>query len=116
MKNSNPYNSGIADCWYSSVCDAWIEYKFIVVPKRFSTMINLTGGKNPPITPLQQKWLHERHSEGRTVRVIVGCADGGVVFQELSWEYPITAGDFYDQVISRKDLAAYICKLVEHPL
>jgi hypothetical protein len=78
MKNNNPYNSGIADVWYSGVeQDLWVEYKFLVIPKRGDTVIDLVGGKNPSISALQQTWLKDRDVEGRNVGVIVRRAAYG---------------------------------------
>lgn len=70
QKNHNPYNGGIADVWYSGERDLWVEYKFLVLPKRDTTVIDLVGGKEPSISRLQQEWLHSRHCEGRNVGVI----------------------------------------------
>lgn len=113
MKNNNPYNSGIADVWYSGLeGDLWIEYKFIVLPKRDSTVIDLVGGKNPDISALQQKWLRDRHSEGRNVGVIVGCKEGGVYFPGTSWGCTYTTEQFKQHVKSRVEVAAWLHKQV----
>lgn len=108
LKNHNEYNAGVADCWYSGVNDLWVEYKFVIVPKRASTMIDLTGGKNPPLSALQQDWLASRHREGRNVWVIVGCREGGVVFKDMAWEQPVTAEEFRNHLCSRAGVAAEI--------
>ena len=43
MKNHNEYVGGVFDCWYSgkgdSSTDLWIEYKFVVLPKRDATLV-----------------------------------------------------------------------------
>ena len=114
MKNHNEYNGGIADVWYDSKRDCWIEYKFLVVPKRATTVISLTGGKVPMLTELQQRWLRDRHDNGRTVGVIVGCAQGGVWFEGVSWETPITAAEFLLRLLPRKQLAELIVSLTDH--
>lgn len=108
MKNNNQFNSGIADVWYSGKHDLWAEYKFIVVPKRDTTMIDLVGGKDPPISKLQQEWLRDRHNEGRDVWVIVGCKEGGVVFMARCWEQPFTAAQFRAWVGTRAEVARSI--------
>lgn len=109
MKNHNDFNGGIADCWYSgSGADLWVEYKFIVVPKRPDTMIDLVGGKNPTISALQQDWLRGRYNEGRHVWVIVGCKAGGVIFKYLEWERPLPVGEFNDLVSTRSEVARVI--------
>ena len=116
VKNHNEYNSGIADCWYSGKRDLWIEYKFIEVPKRDTTLIDLVGGKNPMLSHLQQEWLKQRALEGRNVWVIVGCKEGGVFYRERTWETPVTADDFRAEIQSRKDLAAEIANFTGVPM
>lgn len=110
MKNHNEYNGGIADCWYSGKRDLWIEYKFIALPKRDTTVIDLVGGKNPPLSHLQQEWLRGRSREGRNVWVIAGCKEGGVIYRGCQWESAVTAADFRPHIQNRKDLAAEIAK------
>lgn len=105
MKNHNQYNGGIADVWYSGFKDLWVEYKFLVVPKRQTTVIDLL---KTHVSPLQEEWLYERHSEGRNVWVIVGSKDGGVIFPETSWAELFTAGEFIQRLRSRQDIAAAI--------
>lgn len=114
MKNHNQYNGGIADVWYSGVRDLWVEYKFIVVPKRPDTVIDLITGKNPAISYLQQEWLRSRHEEGRSVGVIVGSKDGGVWFPGLTWDATYPAKKFLSLLQTRKDLAGTIEKEVQN--
>ena len=100
MKNHNPYNGGIADVWYSgNAADLWIEYKFIVIPKRPNTLITIE------LSELQKNWLRSRHAEGRSVGVIVGCREGGVFLAGESWGSEITADYFRKIVQSRSALA-----------
>lgn len=100
MKNHNQYNGGIPDVWYSGPAgDLWIEYKFIVIPKRPETIIRIE------LSELQKNWLTSRHSEGRRVAVIVGAKEGGVWFDGIDWVHECSAGDFRKQMNSRNDLA-----------
>lgn len=120
-KMANPYSSGTADDWYSGrphprhgqSRDLWIEWKFVIVPVRDDTLIDLVGGKKPDITHLQQHWLRERYNEGRNVRVGVGSANGGIILADLAWERPIPAGEFRTRMVSRKELADYIVSFVQ---
>ena len=112
MKNHNQYNGGIADVWYSGKQDLWIEYKFISVAVRDTTVIDLVSGKNPEISYLQQEWLTQRHLEGRRVGVIVGCKTGGVWYPGLSWNQKSTAFKFRFSLHSRQGLAGIIIKTV----
>lgn len=104
-KMSNPYRSGGADDWYSgSKGDLWIEYKFIkALPARSTTRIV------PNLSPLQIEWCRDRFEEGRTVRVIVGCPTGGVIFNSPSdWEAGVTTGEFKGRLVARQELAKTI--------
>lgn len=103
MKNNNLYTSGIWDVWYSGdAADLWVEYKFIVLPKRDTTMIE------PDLSALQIDWGRKRHDEGRNMAVIVGCKEGGVILRERDWENPISTADFKLDLLSRKELAEWI--------
>ena len=114
MKNFNQYNGGIADCWYSGPDgDLWVEYKYLEVPKRDDTAIDLCGPKF--LSALQQDWLQGRYSEGRRVGVILGSKDGGMWFPDLSWQQPTTAGHFRTWAISRQALAANIVLITGVP-
>jgi hypothetical protein len=108
MKNHNQYNGGIPDVWYSGPAgDLWIEYKFIMLPKRNDTIIGIE------LSELQKNWLRSRHSEGRKVGVIVGCKEGGVWFPGVSWEAPLAAEHFRKKLFSRLVLADTIVSLTK---
>lgn len=112
MKNHNQYNGGIADVWYSGpAADLWIEYKFIVLPKRDDTVIDLITGKEPTISYLQQDWIRSRSKEGRNVGVIVGSKDGGVWFRGCTWDTTYTTAYFRNLIKPRNELAAIINNL-----
>lgn len=108
MKNNNQFIAGIPDVWYSGRArDIWVEYKFIVVPKRDSTIIT------PDLSQLQKKWLRDRRSEGRDVAVAVGCKDGAVFFNEpVLWEGGLTTAAFRAAMISRRSLAQHLSDFV----
>ena len=114
VKNNNAYTAGIADVWYSGKDrDLWVEYKFIEVPKRPDTVIDLTGGKNPMLSALQQEWLRSRHEEGRNVGVVIGSKDGGIWLPGLAWDRTIQTKDFLRHLRTRKELAEEIIKEVQ---
>lgn len=116
MKNHNMYNAGIADVWYDgSEADLWVEYKFLVLPKRDDAVIDLTAGKNPPLSVLQQAWLRDRYHNGRSVHVVVGCKEGGVWLSELEWEQPYTAKQYRNLMLTRQEVAKEILHLVGPP-
>ncbi len=94
----------MADWWYSgSRSDLWAEYKYLPkLPARAATVIT------PDLSEQQKDWLRGRHTEGRNVCVIVGCPEGAVVYQNLTWERGMTTEDFRNCLISRQDLARWI--------
>lgn len=112
MKNNNQYNGGIADVWYSGQLDLWVEYKFIALPARDGTVVDLISGKNPAISALQQTWLRARSAEGRKVGVIVGCKAGGVWMPGVSWDGIYTAAFYKANLQTRAELAQTICRLI----
>lgn len=102
-KMYNPLRGGTWDVWYSGAqCDLWIEYKFIVLPKRDTTMIT------PELSPLQVLWGRSRALEGRNLAVIVGCKEGGVIMTAGEWEHEISTAAFRERLMSRQLLAGYI--------
>lgn len=113
-KMNNPYSAGVADSWYSgNKADLWVEYKYIQkLPIRPSTMIRLASGDL--LSALQLDWLHERYQEGRNVRVIVGCPEGGVVFEDLSWEQDLSTNDFKALIVSKQQIAQTIISACIH--
>lgn len=114
MKNNNMYNSGIADCWYSGKRDLWIEWKFVEVPKRDDTLIDLHRGKKPAMSVLQRNWLRDRRKEGRNVWVGIGSKDGGILLTiPEAWEHPFTAKHFRTWTKTRKELAGEILAFVQ---
>jgi hypothetical protein len=111
MKNNNEFVAGIFDCWYSgrgkNSRDLWVEYKFIVLPKRPTTRIV------PDLSKLQLHWGHERRADGRNVEVVIGCKEGAVLLHASLWEVGLTTEDFRTELISRKELAATILNFVQ---
>lgn len=108
MKNSNDYTAGIFDVWYSGAGrDLWVEYKFIVLPKRATTLIT------PELSALQLDWGRERRAEGRNVVVIVGCKEGGVIYKNGDWEKPMSAAAFKVNIRSRKEIAEWLMQYVQ---
>lgn len=107
MKNHNQYVGGIPDCWYSgSASDLWIEYKFVVLPKRDDTLIV------PNLSELQVDWITSRSKEGRRVGVIIGAKEGGVWLPGLAWANPLRTVEFRKLMMPRSELAEVIAKLI----
>ena len=110
MKNHNAYTGGIADCWYSAKkSDLWVEYKYLEIPKRDDTIIDLMDIKKPyALSALQQQWLRDRYNEGRPVAVIVGSKNGGYILTNLNWEIQFSALHMKRELIDRKTIANWI--------
>lgn len=103
MKNYNPLQGGIPDCWYSGGArDLWVEYKFVKLPVRPTTPVKVD------LSDLQRLWLNDRLSEGRNVAVIVGCARGGVVMEQGAWNLTWTALDFDAALQTKQELASWL--------
>ena len=112
------FTSGVPDNWYSGRYDLWVEYKYFPEGK-LPPVIDLTNPKAKVcLSPLQQKWLLERHAQGRNVAVIAGSYAGGVVFPGVTWnETTLTRDQFLSlaQVLRRpRDVAALLATLL-HP-
>lgn len=120
-KMHNPFRGGTADDWYSGrrqharqkTRDLWIEWKYVELPKRDGTLIDLVGGKDPTIAALQQEWIKKRQADGRNVWVGVGCKEGGVILTGLLWQRPLTTAVFRGMLQSRKELAERITEFVQ---
>jgi hypothetical protein len=118
-KMANPYRGGTADSWYSGVRgDLWIEWKFVELPKRDETEIDLTHctpKTKPILAALQQDWIMSRIKEGRRVWVGVGCKEGCVFFTDLMWAIPHTAAWYRRNLCTRQDAALQIWQICQGP-
>lgn len=112
MKNHNPYVGGIADCWYSGdLADLWVEYKFMELPKRDSTVVDFRDTtKRYCLSKLQQEWLRGRWEEGRQVGVIIGTPAGGIWFFGVSWDSSFTAAELRKHLLPKPQIAQTILK------
>ena len=78
----------------------WAEYKFVEIPKGDDIPIRVS------LTELQRHWITERQKQGRNVKVIVGCKEGGVVLDKPVKQ--MTKQKFISQLKPVKELAMYI--------
>ena len=111
-KMANPYRGGTPDDWYSGGKDLWIEWKFIVVPAKDATMIDMTNAKAKMLSALQLDWCNSRLSEGRSVMVGVGSKMGGILLRDGEWNVPISTKDFRSRILTRQGLAVEIVKFL----
>ena len=69
--------NGTPDLWISAKLDLWLEVKFEPL---------LKSKVKPKLSPLQTKWLNDRHNEGRHVAVIVGVTSSrAALFLNGTW-------------------------------
>jgi hypothetical protein len=101
-KMNNPFRGGTWDFWFSGKRDLWVEYKFVVLPKRESTLVDVT------LSSLQIDWGAGRSAEGRNIAVIVGCKEGGVILCNQDWTQPIPCSSFRGRLQSRAAIAHWI--------
>jgi hypothetical protein len=106
VKMYNPLTGGIPDVWYSgNLDDLWVEYKWIAkVPKK--ALIRL----DKLLSPLQQRWLEERHEEGRNIVVILGSPEGAWIFEGAAWKEPLDPVAIRTVNASKQNVADYIEK------
>ncbi len=103
-KMNNPYSSGTPDDWYSgNKADLWVEYKFL--PRTPQTAIVKPFEL---LSKLQLDWIEGRYSEGRTVAVVIGCPDGGIILRDQEWLWEYTSQMFRDRLLPRKVIAQWI--------
>ena len=63
------------------------------------------------LSELQLRWLNGRYEEGRTVAVVVGCPDGGIILRDQEWTWEYTSQMFRDRLVPRKDIAQWITQV-----
>lgn len=104
VKMNNGYVAGIPDDWYSgNRGDLWVEYKFL--PK---TPLRADVSPTKLLTTLQVLWLNARYEEGRSVAVVIGCPDGGVIMRDQEWMWDYTPQMFRDRLVPRQAIAQWI--------
>jgi len=103
-KMHNPYRGGTADVWYSgNLDDLWVEYKWLAkLPKK--ALVRL----EKELSPLQQRWLKERHDEGRNVVVILGTPEGAWICEGAAWMEPLDPATIRIRALAKHDVAEFI--------
>lgn len=109
-KINDNYAGGVPDAYYSgNKNDLWLEYKYLkTIPKRNDTVIDFTK----MLSPLQQKWLKERHNEGRNVGVVIGSEFGGLLLMGTEFTTSLSAAEFRIKSIGKDELVFRIIKMV----
>ena len=110
-KMYNPLRGGTPDCYYERRRKLWIEYKFVALPARDSTVIKFN------VSDLQTEWLKRCYDNGHAPRVIVGTKVGRTTMGALletprEWENGMPCGDFKRLLMSQQSLADAITRIV----
>lgn len=102
-KIHDSFAGGVPDSYYEGMKqDLWVEYKWVNLPKRDSTIIDLS---NPDkyLSKLQQLWLVRRHELGRNDAIVIaGHSEGVTIFKNLEWKTPLTKQEFIAKGMSKK--------------
>ncbi len=89
-KIMNSMQNGVPDCYFSgSKRDIWIEVKWVKLPKRDTTLIDVG------LSELQKRWLAGRFKEGRKVAVVVGSSQGCCILRGVRMFEKISKTDLY---------------------
>lgn len=103
-KIHDAFAGGVLDAYYEGYKnDLWVEYKWVNLPKRNTTIIDLS---NPDkyLSKLQQRWIHRRVALKRDdVVVIAGHAQGCNLYFNEEWLEPRTREDFLARSVSVKE-------------
>lgn len=102
-KINDPYTGGKPDCYYCGPSDdLWIEYKFVQLPKRASTRVQID------LSALQADWLSHLDLCGQTAWVVVGSPKRAVVLSIQEALSGLTKAQYEARMITFKDLASRI--------
>lgn len=106
-KMANPYRGGTPDFFYEARKQAWVEYKFVELPKREETLIK------PNLSALQLAWLQRCYDNGHTAAVVIGSRAGGIMLRAPgNWLHGVSAGHFIENIKTKKEMAQLITALV----
>ena len=108
-KMNNPYRGGTPDYYVEGFSRVrWIEYKFIEVPKRDSTIIK------PNLSSLQREWLGRNFERGHRPLVVIGSRIGGVALWDPGvWDGGLDAASFRRFAKSKEEIALLISSSVQ---
>lgn len=110
---ANPFRRGTPDKYYDGPSgDLWVEYKYW---DTLPAVVDLLHDRSHhTLTTLQADWLRRRYLNGGNAIVILGCHEGGVIFEHCAWEVPQRKENL--RILTRKDIAAWIAHTVCRPI
>lgn len=105
-KINDRFMGGVPDAYYMGDQGVlWVEYKYVkLLPVRDTTIIKTC------LTELQKIWLDDLERCKQPCALAIGCGDRVAVLRAGKWRDGITAKEFRETSMSRKDLAAWIGK------
>ena len=103
-KIHDTFAGGVPDAYYLGPrSDLWIEYKYVkALPKRLTTTIKTS------LSELQKEWLDDLHRCKRPCVLVIGHEQRAVVLGGGKWNTEITADEFREASIHRKELVGWI--------
>lgn len=105
-KINDNYQGGVADAYYSGPKgDIWVEYKYINLPKRPTTMLPEQFG----LSDQQLGWLRDRAGEGRNVSLVVGSDYGDLILTDTdAFDIRMSQADFKSSAVDKNSTVAHI--------
>lgn len=102
-KIHDTYTGGVPDAFYCGPAGSlWIEYKYIQLPKRKSTIVTFGTSE------LQRIWLTKMQNNGQLTGLIVGWERQATVIDPSLLLSPINSGDLIKQGMPFKHVAKHI--------
>jgi hypothetical protein len=102
-KIHDTYTGGVPDAFYMGPAGSlWVEYKYIKLPKRESTIINFGLSK------LQVAWLTRAHMCGQLVAVIIGFDSSAIALTAPKSFSGMTQRELQDEAVSFQQIAMLI--------
>jgi hypothetical protein len=102
-KIHDTYTGGVPDAFYCGPAGSlWVEYKYIKLPKRKTTVVNFG------LSELQQIWLTQVAYFGQTTILAVGWEQSAQVFYGPHIHKSATQDELVDNSLSFKELASLV--------
>ena len=102
-KIHDTYTGGVPDAFYCGPAGSlWVEYKYVKLPKRKSTLINFS------LSELQRIWLTKMAGYGQTTLLAVGWQQSAQVFYGLNLQQTARQDELVQNSLNFKGLAALI--------
>lgn len=102
-KIHDTYTGGVPDTFYCGPAGPlWVEYKYIKLPKRPTTPINLG------LSELQRAWLQRMLDWDQPAAVVVGFDKSATIITDLEDRACLVLADLKENAVTFKRVAAWI--------